>query len=399
MNDKTHEQDQRSSNAAEEPRRPDAPLQVNGLPHTILSPFLRSLGNLYSEAGIRTFLKLPGRRWGVAGTHDWDDPADIEYSHRNEQFSSVLQVFHRQWLGVRAAAGSLPGMKLAIDYRKKLSKSDIKEIATAISSRRPKRIVIHGTSPNMVKLVNSLAGLGMAESIFIVYHGNIVQWCSDQERRFALSAIDLVKMGRAKKLHFMRAGNDFTGLASSNHLLLNMSPVVSQDYAGKARNANSVLVPGTSGWRKNIFCNALGAAMSPQVERVFHYAKDLTLPNPFGAKLERVTFVDRRTTLKLMSNCLATLYVSVVECHPMANLESEAVGTPCLRNPLFLDALEGHEYVRLVEVNDFANPSEISKKLLRAISVDRREMLDLIEDYLSKLNATAIQRYADFLDL
>ena len=83
----------------------------------------------------------------------------------------------------------------------------------------------------------------------------------------------------------------------------------------------------------------------------------------------------------------------------MVNLESEAVGTPCLRNSLFLDALEDHEYVRLVEVKDFANPAEICETLQRVISVSRVEMLDLIRDYLSRLNRTAMQRYADFLEL
>ena len=83
----------------------------------------------------------------------------------------------------------------------------------------------------------------------------------------------------------------------------------------------------------------------------------------------------------------------------MVNLESEAVGTPCLRNSLFLDTLEDHEYVRLVEVNDFANPAEICETLQRVTSVNRIEMLELIRDYLSQLNTTAMQRYADFLEL
>ena len=100
-----------------------------------------------------------------------------------------------------------------------------------------------------------------------------------------------------------------------------------------------------------------------------------------------------------MASCIATLYVSVVECHPMVNLESEAVGTPCLRNSLFLDALEDHEYVRLVEVSDFANPAEVCERLQRVTSVKRTEMVDLIRDSLSQLNTTAMQRYADFLEL
>lgn len=347
----------------------------------------------------RTYLNLVRRKSDPTTTHDWDASADVEYAHRSEPFDRVLHVFHRQWLGIRAAAGSLPGMKLAIDANQRMGWADIKTITASIISRNPSRIIIHGTSPNMVALVEMLSAVGLARSIFIVYHGSIVQWCSEQERQFAFSAIELVRSGKASKIHFMKAGNDVFGLPSSTKLLLNMSPVVPDTFCQATQKSDYVLVPGTPGWVKNLFCNALGGAMAPEVSRVLHFATGLKLPKPLGSKLERVEFVDRRTTLRLMSHCLATLYVSVVECHPMVNLESEAVGTPCLRNPLFLDTLEGHDYVRLVEVKNTASPAGVCEALRRVISVDRREMSDLIRDYLSQLNSTALMRYADFLEL
>lgn len=405
VTDKTSEQDQNSSDNPDRDELVDALRQENRLLRALLSPSVDPPATLKDRAerlrsiAERTYLNLARRgSWG-ASRYDWDAPTDTEYAHRSEAFDRVLHVFHRQWLGIRAAAGSLPGMKLAINDRGKLGAADIKAIAETITSRRVSRIVIHGTSPNMVELVRKLAAMGLAQSIFIVYHGNITQWCSEQERRFVFSAIDLVRSGSARKLHFMKAGNDIPGLPSSRQLLLNMSPIVPHHYGEATRSSNHVLVPGTPGWRKNLFCNALGAAMAPEVERVLHFARDLALPQPFRSKLERIEFVDRRTTLRLMASCIATLYVSIVECHPMVNLESEAVGTPCLRNSLYLDTLEDHEYVSLVEVSDFANPAEISETLHRVISVSRIEMLDLIRDYLSQLNTAAVQRYADFLEL
>lgn len=405
MTDKTSEQDQNSSDSPDRDELVDALRQENRLLRALLSPSVDPPATLKDRAerlrsiAERTYLNLARRgSWG-ASRYDWDAPTDTEYAHRSEAFDRVLHVFHRQWLGIRAAAGSLPGMKLAINDRGNLGAADIKAIAETITSRRVSRIVIHGTSPNMVELVRKLAAMGLAQSIFIVYHGNITQWCSEQERRFVFSAIDLVRSGSARKLHFMKAGNDIPGLPSSRQLLLNMSPIVPHHYGEATRSSNHVLIPGTPGWRKNLFCNALGAAMAPEVERVLHFARDLALPQPFRSKLERIEFVDRRTTLRLMAGCIATLYVSIVECHPMVNLESEAVGTPCLRNSLYLDTLEDHEYVSLVEVSDFANPAEISETLHRVISVSRIEMLDLIRDYLSQLNTAAVQRYADFLEL
>ncbi len=53
-------------------------------------------------------------------------------------------------------------------------------------------------------------------------------------------------------------------------------------------------------------------------------------------------FVDREGTFPLMAEIMVTLNVSPTETHQTVALESEAVGTPCLRARLFLDALEDH---------------------------------------------------------
>jgi hypothetical protein len=334
----------------------------------------------------------------ATSSFDWNLDQDTRYAHTEPEFAKVLHVFHRQWLGIRAAAGSLPGQKLAIDASRKLSREDISSIVTSIDARKLTRFVFHGMSENASALIRRLSGAGLASSLFIVYHGNVVQWCYEPERRLAFQALELARKQEVKRIHFMRKDHQLAGPRSFAPLLLNMSPVVSFSPKRSAKHLN-VLLPGTEDWRKNLHCNALGAAMTPGVNKILHYAKAVALPPPYQDRLERTEFLDRHATLRLMSLCSATLYVSLAECHPMVALESEAVGTPCLRNRLYLDAFEDHPYVRLVEVVDQASPVEVSTALKRVFYIQPTELCDLIGDYLSKINSMSLSRYKEFLEL
>jgi hypothetical protein len=123
------------------------------------------------------------------------------------------------------------------------------------------------------------------------------------------------------------------------------------------------------------------------------------LPEPWQARLRHVRFVDREGTFRLMAESLATLNVSLTECHPMVALESEAVGTPCLRARLFLDALDDHPYVRAVEVEDATSPFEVRDVLRRVLGIPRPELKDMIGDYLTAVDRVSTSRYGDFLEL
>lgn len=252
-------------------------------------------------------------------------------------------------------------------------------------------------SPAISQLINHLSASGLSSRLFLVYHGNVVQWCYEPERALAFQALEFARTGKVRRIHFMKRGHELLTPNSFKPILLNMPPRIHLDHVKEV--SNFALVPGSSDWRKNLHCNVLGAAMTPELDKVIHFARGIELPAPYEAKLEQIPHLDRPSTFLLMSNCRATLNVSLAECHPMVSLESEAVGTPCLRNPLLLDAYEEHPYVRLVEVADPASPVEISKKLSTILAMDRPELAETIADYLKCISATAHDCYGEFLGL
>ena len=215
----------------------------------------------------------------------------------------------------------------------------------------------------------------------------------------AFEAIAIVRRGHARRIHFLKKDHVMVESLSFTPMLLNMSPVVSFKFSKDSHLTGSVLVPGANDWRKNLHCNALGAAMSRNVSSIMYYAKNVQLPFPQSKKLSHVNFVDRSSTLRLMALCMCSMNVSLVECHPMVNLESEAVGTPCLRGPLNLDVLEDHPYVRLANVSDPTNPFEIRDGIDRVAAVPTAEMREMISDYLNEINQVSLTRYREFLEI
>lgn len=91
--------------------------------------------------------------------------------------------------------------------------------------------------------------------------------------------------------------------------------------------------------------------------------------------------------------------VSIVDCHPMVDQEALAVGVPCLRGPLFLDALEDHPYVRATQIANPLSVADVSTGMSRVFDIPRDEMKGMIEDYAHKIRAVSFERYVEFLEL
>jgi hypothetical protein len=327
----------------------------------------------------------------------WNLAEDTAHAHRLPGFDGIVHVFHGQWLGIRAAAGSLPGQKLAIDASRKLTAREAATIVAEIDARKLGRVVFHGMSDAAALLVKRLSAAGLADRTFIVHHGGVAQWCYEPERKLAFQSITLAQQGHVRRFHILKRNHGLLGEKSFTPMLLNMSPVLAAGAVPPGPRAAAVFLPGTEGWIKNLHGNALGAAMAAGVDEVLHYARKIVLPEPWRARLRHVPYVDRRGTFGLMASSLATLNVSLTECHPMVALESEAVGTPCLRARLFLDALEEHPYVRAVEVQDATSPFEIRDVLQRLLAIPEQEREGMIRDYLAAVNRISAERYGEFL--
>jgi hypothetical protein len=324
---------------------------------------------------------------------------DTRHAHSDPGLGQVLHIFCQPWMGIRAAAGSLPGHKLAIIGVGELTRAECAQILLYLDREKITRIVLHGMFESAEQLVRLFAKAGLSDRLYLVFHGNAAQWVILVERALALSAIRHAQKGRIRRIHFLQAGFVIPEAQTFLPVLLNPAPRHDALPSAGACREDMVFLPGSDSWRKNLHVNAYGAALSPRVASVAHYAPDIRLPDPLQRKLTLASYSDREATFVTMARVAAVLNVSIVECHPMVGLESESVGTPCLRGLLNLDYGEDHAYVRLVQVDNPLSPAAVCATLERVLSVPLAERRGLIADYTRMMNSMALSRYREFLEL
>ncbi|MGI4815538.1 MAG: glycosyltransferase [Janthinobacterium lividum] len=331
----------------------------------------------------------------------WDAPRDTRYMREVDGLDGLLHIFQQDWVGIRAAAGSWPGRKLALQSEKRLPRGELTKLVHAISNANPTRIIVQGMSDCMAQLVDELAAQGLQDRLFVVFHGIPPQWCDEPEIRYAYKCLELANTGKIRRLHVMQAGFAFPCTRLFQPMLFNLSPCLTNEALAAPASADVIgaLVPGWVGWRKNIHTNALGAALCCGIDEVWAFGRNLTLPPPLSAKLKIVPFDGRERALALMRASSVVMNVSLVDCHPMVNIEAQTVGTPCVRGALFLDALEHHPYVHLTEVRDMSSAAAIRRAVERVLEVPAAERRELTCDYQQMSDQVAIQRYREFLEI
>jgi SAM-dependent methyltransferase len=333
----------------------------------------------------------------------WNDRRDTQYANDLPEMQRVLHVFHQEWMGIRAAVGSLGGQKLAITADRALSNEDILQIYETIEGGDFSRIVVHGLSENAIKLISILYHRGLQDCLYLVKHGSTEQWVYKAERDMALTAIELLRAGFVKKLHVMKPGFYFPVCGLFKPILFNMAPNLARSFPVKSSDIMQLrgvaFSAGWSNWRKNIHTNLMGAALSAKISAVWHHADNVKLPEPLNAKLVHKNFTTREETFHLMALASVSLNVSITDCHPMVNLESQALGRPCLRGNLHLDALESHPYVGLTMVPDASSIVEITAAIDRILAMPEDERRELTLDYQRQNDRVSRERYREFLEI
>ena len=336
---------------------------------------------------------------GLEGSWLWNDAQDTIYATSDRRLDDILHIFHKEWHGIRAAAGSLPGRKLAIP-EVNLSTDRLNVLALEIQDRNPSRIIFHGYSSNMGALIKWFHHVGLSEKVYLIFHGSPAQWWNDIERKYVFDMIRLAQNGLIHRVHIMKRGMELPGVRLFSPLLYNISPNHSHAELEIGRSdCVSAFVPGWGNWIKNVFGSALGASLSENVDEVWAFAEGLQLPNPLNEKLLILKPTDRQETFRRYLSSHLTLNVSLIDCHPMVNVESQSLGRPCVRADLNLDAFEDHEYVKIVNVGHNNSPADIRNAVDRTLSVPKLEMKDMLADYQSKIDQISIERYIDFLKI
>lgn len=328
-------------------------------------------------------------------------PQDIRYSWNVPDLTGIVHLFHAEWFGIRAAVGSLPGDKIAISAYKPQSSQDIIDIYSDIAQGSYKKIIIHGYSLNMSKIVSYLSRMGMAHELYVVKHGNPAQWSYDQERRAAFEVLELVNSGRVRRAHFMKAGFEISVSNIFRPMLFNMSPVIeiSRRPMQEREGSKIAFAPGWADWRKNLYTSLMAGCMSNSVDKIWIYANNVEIPSVIVNKVVHHKFINREQTFDLINNSSICMNASVVDCHPMVNVESQTLGKACIRGNLHLDALEDHPYVKLTEVDNVMSIADIKDTIDRVFAVPREELRAITLDYQASSDAIARGRYLEFLEL
>jgi hypothetical protein len=313
-------------------------------------------------------------------------------------FKDVITLCNQQWVGVRAATGSFPGMKLATTAHTDLTPDDVKMIARTIDAAGIRKVVVHGLSPASARYLPALKSALPHVRMFGVWHGTFAAWAHDSERELARQFLELATRGVFERIHFMRRGAHIVHPKAWPHLLPNLPP----DVPFRRRSPAFATQPVTclfGSWNntwKNAYTNVIGALASPAVGKVMSYAP-LDATGTDAKRLINIAFGDRNSHFEVLANVDLCLNATVVDCHPMLELEAIAVNTPTLRSNLDLDFDTGSAYAELMTVDSPHDAAAIARHIDHIAGVPAIELEALTADYRALVTRTSFERYADFL--
>jgi hypothetical protein len=331
---------------------------------------------------------------------EFDAETDRRYARANsaQRFQRVAHIFHQNWHGIRSAAGTLPGHKVALPLHRSLRHRDLIEIIERLHGWGIQKVVFHGFSFTAVRVLKALNGEGIA--CYLVWHGNLSQLVWKPEVEFFECALNACQRGRFRRAHMMKAGMGQVFPKSYEPMLLNSPPLTGQTrlvpaFAGKTAIA---LVPAYSDIRKNLHSSLVGAALSQSIDEVLYYSK-VHGKVPAMARCKRIEYTGHAKHLKLLHDIDVTVNVTTIDCHPMVDLEALAAGAMAITGPLFLDALEKHPYTKLSQVDNPFNVKGISDRLDALKDIKSDELALIIGDYIEQLVSISQARYCEFLEL
>jgi SAM-dependent methyltransferase len=358
--------------------------------------------NVVSEE-FRNFLETTDCEDRHTGYYEWMARRDIHFAHKSSAFDNVCHIFHKDWQGIRSAAGSLPGYKLAIASDRKPLVHEVLEIAGLLENHNIEKIVLHGMSDGMSVLVDALRADRPDFRFYLVWHGTTAQWVWPDERRYAQMSIKMARDGVVRRFSAIRRGlGPVVGSSNYTPQLLNLPPRIGESALRKVfrdRGNWSVLAPSWNDLRKNLVTNVLAAECSEVVSKVYVIARDFELPGWLAKKIQRLRHSNHFAMIDAMSTMDCVTNVTTIDCHPMVDLEAMAVGTPTIRGPLHLDALEDHPYVELTVVNNPLSVDDVVQKLDAISRVPSSELYGLLAEYRERLKSIALDRYVDFLEI
>jgi hypothetical protein len=335
----------------------------------------------------------------VAPDFEFNSSRDTVFSHNNAAFGKVLHIFNAEYYGIRAAAGNLPGGKLAVSVEKKFLPHTLSQIVDQINLHGYEQFVLHGYSKTMDDVAKHIHRV-FGRQIYGVWHGNFAQLVYQGEREAFEQWRRLLQEGIVARAHILKQNaSDFLECGFTP-LLLNLPPRWMGTRIAPAfsnRQGVTAFLPGWIDVRKNWHANMLAAERSDVVHRLFYYADANPVFDSTG-KAKRIKF-DPITHMDVMSSVDLVLNATLIDCHPMVDLEALACHTPTITSKLFLGDLDLHPYAQLTNIDNVLDTKEIADRIAVVSTVQSDELVGMMDDYSDNLIETSFSRYGEFLNL
>jgi SAM-dependent methyltransferase len=350
--------------------------------------------------GDDSFRPAPVRRPAVL----WNEPVDTRWAHGDSRFARVVHVFHQEWHGIRASAGYLPGLKLAITCQRRLTADELRWAIDGCAERLARTVLFHGYSDNADELAFLLRDtFGGSVKLYAVWLGNTAQLHLDFESD---SFMRLLQRRRKKVLDGLACVKPDMHLISDaifNKALLSVPPVIG-DGSVRVREwlSGAAFIPVPNDWRKNFYTNLFAARRVERLRDIFVTTRFRDVPDSSRARVVRFSHPERAQVFRLMRDSDVILNASLSECYPMTALEGLSLGTPCLTGPLSLGELDAHPFQKLCQVRAVDSVREVKESIDRVLDIRERharELEEMMADYSLRLTTEALQRHGEFLKL
>jgi SAM-dependent methyltransferase len=333
-----------------------------------------------------------------------DDPFDTHWAHEDGRFHHVLHLFSQEWHGVRAAAGYLPGHKIAIAAGQPLSDVDHRTVLEAIASTRCRVLVIHAWSANLREVAQLAKKMQPGLRVAMVWHGSSAQLFLDFDFDAFDEILRLRREGFIDALGAVKPGLQVLSSWFHPQTLLNVGPSSKNGAVRRSKpeqRFGAALVPVLNIPLKNFYTNLYAAGGEPRLRTVF--VTTAYRRSPEIAPGARVIALDRPTRsdlFRLTADVDVVLNATLSECQPMTAVEALAHRVPCLTGPMSLGDLDMHPYQRLVQTNQVDSVGQVRAVLARILDEAERDPIGLrsmMDDYENRLIREAFERYLEFL--
>ncbi|QSQ14751.1 class I SAM-dependent methyltransferase [Myxococcus landrumensis] len=329
---------------------------------------------------------------------------DTRWAFDLPQFGRVMQVFHQEWHGIRAASGYLPGQKLAITSERPLDERELRAAIELVDRSGCRSVMVHGYSNNAHDFMVLLRrAMGSSVRILALWHGSTAQFHYTSELDCFTQLIDLKRRGVIDALATVKPGMHLLAKDIFPKTVINLPPKLSETERTSRGRAltRAALIPTPNDWRKNFYTNLFACQASPRIKDIYVTAS-YRLPESLKGtrRVHHVSRPSRTELFELIRRCDVVLNASLSECQPMTGLESLALRIPCVHGSLSLGALDSHPYQRLTQVAGVDSVEVVAAAIEQLVSLRERtpgELVKMMEDYEQALVSEAVRVLEAFI--